>query len=132
MKEESSFLILGLLLMAGSLVSGQPGLASGDLMEELKERLEKVETKVMVQEEKINELEDKVVILEAKIETLEAEPTMETGISAERSIVESLSSKVEEHDEKIRELREPPVAFLCSYQSGTNIRSSNIAYSSIF
>merc|ERR1719147_44159 len=102
MKEESSFLILGLLLMAGSLVSGQPGLASGDLVEELKERLEKVETKVMIQEEKINKLEEKVEILEGKIETLEAKETMNTEISVERSIVESLSSKVEEHDEKIR------------------------------
>merc|ERR1712098_190987 len=53
-------------------------------------------------------------------------------MSVERSIVESLSSKVEEHEEKIRELRIPPVAFICAYKYYTTAISSNIAYDSIF
>merc|ERR1711915_1023852 len=93
------------------------------------------EIKVLAQEDLINTLQEKVGILEGKIETKEAEATLNTEVSVERTFVESLSSKVEEHEKKIRELsREliPPVAYICAYKGSTTVQSSYIAYDSIF
>ena len=132
MKEESSspFIFLGLLLVGRLLsLASEPGLATPKGMED---RLQEVENRMEIFHEKVNFLEDKVEMLEDKISALEMKGQEGgTGISMETSL-ETLMTKVEEHEERIQDLRDPPTSFVCAYQSSTSAYSSTVAYESTF
>merc|ERR1719516_23108 len=115
MKEESSspFIFLGMFLAISIIaLASEPGLATPKGMED---RLQEVENRMEILQEKVDFLEAKVEMLEGKISALEMKGQEgETGISLEKSL-ETLMTKIEEHEEKIQDLRDPPTSFVCAY-----------------